>query len=132
MWNIRKFVKTGKYVYAVVPEHPRAIEHGYVLAHRVIAENAINRLLTEDEIVHHINGNSLNNVLENLEILTAEEHGRLHAKDRWQRRLPAEIKHGTTTAYRYHKCRCELCRKANTESLREYRKIHASKFSKSA
>ena len=116
MWNIRKFVKTGKYVYAVVPEHPRAIKYGYVLAHRVIVENAIGRLLTKDEVVHHIDGNGLNNDLENLEILTIKEHNLLHGK--------LHANHGR---WRYLRgCRCEICRKANTERMREYRKAHAS------
>lgn len=31
------------------------------------------------------------------------------------------IQHGTTTGYQYHKCRCDLCRKAQTDSVRQYR-----------
>lgn len=30
--------------------------------------------------------------------------------------------HGTASAYSYHKCRCDLCRKNNTDRAREYRK----------
>lgn len=32
-----------------------------------------------------------------------------------------EIKHGTLSAYRYGRCRCDSCRKANTESARKRR-----------
>jgi hypothetical protein len=32
-----------------------------------------------------------------------------------------DIKHGCTTAYQYHKCRCELCKKAQRDYMRSYR-----------
>lgn len=32
------------------------------------------------------------------------------------------FKHGTTTGYKYYKCRCDECRKACTEQTREYRR----------
>lgn len=78
MWNIRKIVKKGDYLYAVVPEHPKAIKYGYVLEHRVVMENHLERLLNADEIVHHRNGNRRDNRLENLEVTTNSEHVRHH------------------------------------------------------
>jgi hypothetical protein len=80
LWNIRKFVKSGDYVYAVVPEHPKTDKHGYVLAHRVIMENILDRLLLDNEEVHHIDKNGKNNDVSNLEVLTRAEHHRRHAK----------------------------------------------------
>jgi hypothetical protein len=41
-------------------------------------ENHINRLLSEDEIVHHINQNKLDNRIENLQVMSKAEHVRLH------------------------------------------------------
>lgn len=32
------------------------------------------------------------------------------------------MKHGTTTGYCYHKCRCEQCTKAQTNYMNKYRK----------
>lgn len=32
------------------------------------------------------------------------------------------FKHGTTTGYKYYKCRCDECRKACTEQTRDYRR----------
>jgi len=79
MWEIEKFVHKGDYLYARVPNHPNANKNGYVLAHRVIMENSLGRLLTADEIVHHINHNKFDNRIENLQITTPQEHGRYHA-----------------------------------------------------
>lgn len=33
-----------------------------------------------------------------------------------------EIPHGTDSGYTYHKCRCDLCRKENTERKKKYNK----------
>ena len=60
MWDIRRIIKKGDYLYAVVPEHPKAIKFGYVLLHRVIMENYLGRLLEDDEVVHHCDFNKLN------------------------------------------------------------------------
>lgn len=46
--------------------------------HRAIMEQHLGRKLTSDEIVHHKDGNKLNNSIENLEILTRSEHINLH------------------------------------------------------
>lgn len=78
MWNIQKIVSKGDYNYAVVPEHPKRTKNNYVLEHRVVMENHLGRLLNDDEVVHHINGNKKDNRIENLEILFDKEHSRLH------------------------------------------------------
>ena len=31
------------------------------------------------------------------------------------------MQHGTVTGYRYHRCRCDACRRANTDSMRDAR-----------
>lgn len=78
MWKIEKVVKKGDYKYAVVPDHPNRTKNNYVLLHRVIVENQIGRLLTNDEIVHHKDGNKFNNDINNLEILSNSEHAKFH------------------------------------------------------
>lgn len=78
MWTIEKTVKKGKYLYAVVWNHPNAIKHGYVLEHRVVMENKIGRLLRKNEEVHHKNGNTHDNNPENLEIMLHGEHQKFH------------------------------------------------------
>lgn len=49
------------------------------MAHRAIAEEKIGRKLLSSEQVHHIDGNARNNDPNNLMIVTAQEHGRIHA-----------------------------------------------------
>jgi len=80
-WNIEKVISKGDYNYALVREHPNATKHGYVLEHRVIVENHLNRILEANEVVHHKNRNKKDNKIENLEVLTAEEHRRLHGRE---------------------------------------------------
>jgi transposase-like protein len=50
--------------------------------HRVIVEEREGRRLASDEIVHHVDGDPLNNQPENLVILTRAEHIQLHLKRR--------------------------------------------------
>ena len=78
MWNIRKTVKKGDYLYAVVPEHPKATAFGYVLLHRIVVENHLGRLLRDDEIVHHVDENKMNNLVSNLEVTDASSHATAH------------------------------------------------------
>jgi len=80
MWDIEHEVSKGKYKYAVVPDHPKATEHNYVLHHRVVAENNLGRMLEEDEVVHHENGDTKDNRWENLEVLSRETHASLHGQ----------------------------------------------------
>jgi uncharacterized protein (DUF433 family) len=49
-----------------------------VLEHRHIMEQHLGRKLLTTEHVHHKDHNGLNNALENLEVVTAREHQRIH------------------------------------------------------
>jgi predicted RNA-binding Zn-ribbon protein involved in translation (DUF1610 family) len=80
MWNIEGTASCGKYIYAIVHSHPKAIDHGYVLLHRVLMENKIGRMLLSNEVVHHKNGNKRDNRIQNLQLMTVAEHNLTHAQ----------------------------------------------------
>lgn len=50
--------------------------------HRMVMEQHIGRELTKDEHVHHINGDKLDNRIENLEVINKSDHSRKHAIER--------------------------------------------------
>lgn len=91
-WNKRGFTYTmarmGGRAYKLIffPEHPNSSKKGYVREHRLIMEDSIGRYLSRNEVVHHINNDTLDNNINNLELLTQEEHRRLHLKDNVHRR----------------------------------------------
>ena len=81
-WDIKRTVKKGDYLYAVVKNHPNATRNGYVLYHRVVMENSLGRMLGASEVVHHRNGNKHDNRIENLEVLSRSQHSIRHNKDK--------------------------------------------------
>lgn len=77
-WNGGKLQKRPGYILVLQPEHPSADSRGYVREHRLVIEAALGRYLTEDEVVHHTNGNPSDNRIENLELLSKKEHRQIH------------------------------------------------------
>lgn len=58
--------------------HPNATKEGYVLEHRAVVERELGRLLTADEVVHHIDEDKHNNDPKNLTVMSKGDHMRLH------------------------------------------------------
>lgn len=79
-FKIIKRIKNGNTYRVLVQNHPNANKHGYVLEHRVKMENHLGRLLTKNELVHHINHNPLDNRIKNLKVVSYKEHRSYHGK----------------------------------------------------
>lgn len=78
-WKGGRRTKEG-YILMFKPEHPRADGYGCVREHRLIMEKKLGRYLTKKEIVHHVDGNTLNNNIENLAVMTQGEHIKEHKR----------------------------------------------------
>lgn len=56
------------YAFIYKPDHPNAEASGRVRVHRLVMSEALGRPLRPTETVHHRNGDTLDNRLENLEL----------------------------------------------------------------
>ena len=63
-WKGQK--RNNGYIYIYFPEHPNAGSAGYVSEHRMVASKMLNRELTKKDIVHHKDGEKINNKESNL------------------------------------------------------------------
>lgn len=66
------------YIMVYAPDHPHCDSQGYVRQHRLVVEDHLNRLLEKDEIVHHLNHKRNDNRIENLRIMTKQDHDKYH------------------------------------------------------
>jgi len=70
--------KSGGYLITHQPNHPHATKDGYVPKHRLVMEKKLSRYLEPGEIVHHIDGDKLNNDELNLFLTDKTEHRKAH------------------------------------------------------
>jgi hypothetical protein len=67
------------YLNVYCPQHPNVAKSKMFPVHRLIYESYIGRYLLGREHIHHKNRNKLDNRIQNLELLSINEHRRLHA-----------------------------------------------------
>lgn len=74
-----KLDKTLGYEYFIDKNHPLAHKVvGKVYLHRHLMSMKLGRWVTEEEVVHHIDGNKSNNRIDNLEIHSKRDHAQIH------------------------------------------------------
>jgi hypothetical protein len=107
-WQGGKHVCNNGYIEVYCPEHPRAKSRKYVYEHILVMEKHIGRYLLPNEIVHHKNEIKTDNRIENLQLMTNNEHAALHDTIRekkhinvlngaWSKKYECCINCGSTT-----------------------------------
>lgn len=77
-WRGGRTIDKSGYLLVRRPEHPAANSAGYVRHHRLVMEEAIGRPLGDREVVHHKNGDKLDNRPENLMVFEENSHHLQH------------------------------------------------------
>jgi len=80
-WKGGKHIQNGYVFVSITKDNPyssMAISNGYVLEHRLVMAQHLKRPLEKNETVHHINGNSQDNTIANLQ-LRHGKHGQHQA-----------------------------------------------------
>lgn len=81
-WKGGRRKTSSGYIEIYMPNHPNANVRGCIYEHDYAIEQSIlHRPLNENEVVHHKNRIKDDNRLCNLQLLTKQEHTRLHQKD---------------------------------------------------
>jgi hypothetical protein len=81
-WRGGRKIHTSGYTYILSPNHPRATKDGYVLEHILIYEQYYKVCILPGGVVHHKNRIRNDNRLENLELLSTNQHAKHHHKGR--------------------------------------------------
>ena len=77
-WKGGRTKSGGGYISLLRPDHPFADVNSRVKEERLVMEKYLGRYLTKKEIVHHKDKDITNNNIENLQIVSSLEHGRIH------------------------------------------------------
>ncbi len=87
LWKGGRTVVARGYIWVhLTPEspfYPMVKKDGYVCEHRLVMAKSLNRCLPPKEVVHHINGDTGDNRIENLKLFQREQdHRQYHTKIR--------------------------------------------------
>lgn len=75
----KKRIRTDKYIILYRPNSPYSNKKGYISEHRLVMQEYLGKKIESTEVVHHINGNTFDNRIENLILFTSSsEHTKHH------------------------------------------------------
>jgi hypothetical protein len=79
-WHWKGGITTNDagYLMQKCEDHPRVGKNGYVRQHVLVMEKHLGRYLKDGEVVHHKNGVRTDNRIENLQLMTKQQHDRYH------------------------------------------------------
>ncbi len=79
-WKGGRRLRPEGYVMIKKPTHLLCDCDGYVFEHRLVMEKFLGRYLKQEEIIHHKNGDKLDNNIKNLELTNHKKHRKEHVK----------------------------------------------------
>jgi len=109
-WCGGRSIHSSGYIRIRKTEHPNTVD-GYILEHRFIMEQKLNRFLNKQECVHHINGIKDDNRSENLMLFNSNsehkkyETPRGNSNHKWKGGKPACLTCGTKISYGARSCK---------------------------
>jgi len=77
-WTGGEYITSSGYKKILKKGHPLSDRDGHIFEHRYVVCEKYGTGALIDRVVHHIDGDKLNNNIENLEIMTMSEHTKHH------------------------------------------------------
>ena len=116
-WKGGRRIDRDGYVLVYSPQHPNRRDCNCVAEHRLVLEKVLGRYLMPYEVVHHIDGNKLNNHPNNLELFVSNAE---HLKKELKNRIPKWTPIGRANILKSHHQRGHSLSKPSLDFLKKH------------